>query len=209
MDNLFELDSNCYVVDTNGYLLECNEAQAKAAGVSKPADLIGMNCYHDIADEETCETVKTNNQKIIRMKRPTIIVENATVNNQQYSFLSYKRPIINSKNKSACLLGLSIQLDPSKAFPKKFEVMNRCNAETYKLIADTACTPSMVIDGEDVTKFERDCLYYLICGMSAKRISYHTNLSHRTVEYYICRMQEKFNCTSNIALVVKAISAAQ
>lgn len=208
IDNLFELPSNAYLVNYDGSVIECNETQAKSMGKTKPTDLIGMNCYYDLADNESGENIKLVNQRICRTKKNSIVIEQVAIHNELHTYLSYKTPISNSKNKAQDLLGISIKIDSNKKLPINFLEIKKCNLSTYKLIADAYCkSPMTKIEDKILTKIERTCLYYLICGQSLERIAHALKISRRTVEFYICKMQEKYHCKNTISLVIKAISA--
>lgn len=52
---------------------------------------------------------------------------------------------------------------------------------------------------------EEECLYYLLQGYPLKKIASFTNLTYRTVECYLNRVKEKFECRTLQALILKAI----
>lgn len=60
-----------------------------------------------------------------------------------------------------------------------------------------------------LSKQQTECLRWLIKGMTAKQIAKSMNLSPRTIESYIENIKCKFNCTSRIDLIVKALESSQ
>ncbi len=52
---------------------------------------------------------------------------------------------------------------------------------------------------------EEECLYYLLQGYALKQIARITNLTYRTVDFYLNGVKAKFNCHTQQSLIIKAI----
>ena len=57
----------------------------------------------------------------------------------------------------------------------------------------------------NLSKRQKECLYYLTRGMTIKQIAKVLLLSPRTVEFYFDNLRTKLNCHSRSELVSKAI----
>jgi DNA-binding CsgD family transcriptional regulator len=58
-----------------------------------------------------------------------------------------------------------------------------------------------------LSKRERECLFYIVCGKSAKSIAKILGISNRTVESYIEHLKEKFHCHNKADLIESAIKS--
>ena len=57
----------------------------------------------------------------------------------------------------------------------------------------------------NISRRQGECLYYLVRGMTLKRIGRKLNLSPRTVESYLEILADKFDCSGKSELIAKAI----
>lgn len=61
-------------------------------------------------------------------------------------------------------------------------------------------------DSLGLSKRESQCLFFLIRGNSAKDIAKRYHLSPKTIEYYIDKLKQKFNCLNKSHLIESAIN---
>lgn len=55
------------------------------------------------------------------------------------------------------------------------------------------------------SKREKECISHLINGLSSKQIAKELNISHRTVEFYLESIKNKFKCRTRLELICKFI----
>ena len=109
--------------------------------------------------------------------------------------LIYKIPFKDKLGKTIGILGTSILTENNQLqLHNTISEYNHhiCHKENFKL------------SNKCVSKREKECLYYLIRGMTAKEIGRALNLSPRTIEFYIENMKKKFSCHNRIDLIAKA-----
>ncbi|MBX9586086.1 MAG: helix-turn-helix transcriptional regulator [Gammaproteobacteria bacterium] len=58
-----------------------------------------------------------------------------------------------------------------------------------------------------LSKRERECIAYMMLGMSAKQIGKCLRLSPRTVEYYIYNIKVKYKCRTKTEVIVKTFNS--
>jgi DNA-binding CsgD family transcriptional regulator len=57
-----------------------------------------------------------------------------------------------------------------------------------------------------LTKRERECLFYLLHGKSAKEIARVLKISFKTVEMHTCHIKDKLNCRNKSQLFDQAVA---
>ncbi len=194
-DKYFDLPYHVYLKNTKGIFLECNVANARCMGFENPADVVGTD-ERDYISESEFAVINSNDKNVFYTETPRIIVESVQVAKRPLSsYLSYKMPVRSLTGVLIGIFGISIAQD-SKMISSLMPVFNLAPpAENIKQPFSAA---------NKVSKRERECLNYLIQGKTAKEIARALNISHRTVEFYIEKMKQKFNCANRIELVARA-----
>jgi DNA-binding CsgD family transcriptional regulator len=154
-------------------------------------------------DRDTIEVIRKYDLEIRATRAPTIVTESVMINDKPATFLSYKVPLYN-KNKLIGLFGTGVCINNYIALAQQPTLKNP--EENSEDLTQNEFTVKSNINNCSVSKREKECLHYLICGLSAKSIARKLNLSPRTIEYYIGKMKEKFDCTNTIELIIKALS---
>ena len=60
-------------------------------------------------------------------------------------------------------------------------------------------------DVDILTEREKQCLFYVFLGMTAKQIARYMSISPRTVEEYIEKIKIKYDCDYKQQLIIKAL----
>lgn len=171
-----ETEKIVYCVDTNHLMMSCNMQQVHDIGKECFHDVIGRYLF-DIWTEKQAEIYITNNEQVIRSKRPMYFVETiSTDNGVLKSHISYKYPMLNHKQQVIGVMGES----------------------TLMLTAynDSADLPS------PLTAQENRCFHLLLKGYSPKTISKFMNISPRTAEHHIANIRNKLGCRNVKELLV-------
>jgi DNA-binding CsgD family transcriptional regulator len=90
-------------------------------------------------------------------------------------------------------------LAPYQEVNKHFEHATRhleINKKTKETFLNRLITlpPSQASEAKELSKVEKECLYYYLHGVSAKEAALTLNLSPRTVETYLAEIKEKLQC---------------
>ena len=196
IDSYLDLPYDVYLLDMDGKYLECNAIQAKRLGLANKADVIGQSLNNfDFLNAQEVEDIKLNNYAIKKTKKPKVIIEKFTfIEKVSQSMLSHKMPFYDKLGKVIGVFGLSINLNDNQSlFSDLSNPVKNNSAFSFNL-------PSRQVK---VSPRERECLYYLMRGETAKEIARRLNLSPRTIEFYIENMKKKFSCSNRIELIAK------
>ena len=172
-----ELPCHVYLKDKAGNYLECNEAQAKSYGLSKPSDVIGKS-DKDFYNQHDVDIITQNDGAVIIDETPKIVVESVAFNpGVRQSLLSFKYPFRTASGKLIGIFGTSIFLEHGTLFPSMISPA-----------LDTAVDNSKKIK---ISKREKECLMLLSTGKTAKEIARSLGLCPSTIEYYIANIKRK------------------
>ena len=170
-----------YWKDCHGVYHGSNDTQAKSCGFKTGVDVLEITDF-DLAQSESAKALRKNDLEVMQVRKMRIIPEKTILKNGRfYSGWSYKWPLYSKTNKVMGILGIS--------FNTHFGY--------FHLQAEN---PSGML----TTERERDCLYYLLRGLSAKGIARILNISHRTVEHHLHAAKIKMDCFSKENLIAKA-----
>lgn len=193
LDLIFNLPCYVAVKNKNGKYIAANDALAYAAGFQKGDDLVGCTDF-DFWGKEA-ELIKNNDHKVLASGKQLIFSEAVTIiDGSKITAISQKIPLLSRSNK---LIGLSVismvtykdestYLDQSSFISDKFSIIPLPNKTLF-------------------TERQRECLRYLVKGMTMKQIGKKIGLSPRTVEHYLEILKKKLHCHSRIELIKKGI----
>lgn len=192
-----------YSKDKNGKFLSCNNYMACAVGLNKGIDMLGHTDFDFVWSEEAT-LYRENDQKIIYKNEPILFLEPSVIlngsNHTKIHLLTYKRPLRTNSKKIIGIIGLSFIINgresPFNSIPENqsFE-----NLESY----EKCLFYSNLESRYNLTKRQKEVLYYLSKGMSLKQIARVLNLSPRTIEHHIELAKIKLDCFSRTHLIEK------
>lgn len=185
---LQDLPFHLYWKDRAGKYQGSNHCQAQDAGFEKGEDLLGLT-DQDLSWKKEAAKLRHNDAKVMKSEKIIIFSEDATIVDDNFiKGISYKAPVRLRSNKIVGVMGLSMIV-----------------RENIGLQADTL----LIETGVRITKRQNECLYYLVKGMTMKQIAAALKLSPRTIEHYIENLKIKFDCSSRIDLIAKALQLHQ
>lgn len=173
---LEKLPCHFYVKDRMGKYLNCNDATAQTAGLSKSNDLVGSHDLELCWAKYASPAIK-NDLEVMTTGKPKCESESFhDHNNNIFVATGLKFPLRGRSNKIIGVIGLSIiQKNDFSNASAKF----------------------------NLTKREHECLYYLSKGKTAQQMADIFFISKRTVEKHIDNIKSKLNCKNKSELIDK------
>lgn len=202
-ENLAQYDDPGFLVywkDLNGKIKGANNSFAKSAGLDQIDDALGKTDL-ELYAPVSAKIFKDNDHKILATRQAALFVEPIiaiTENNSPVIALTYKRPLYSQDGKALGLSGVSFLLS------------------LYELSVHE--TISSLLKGRPennvysetlLSKREKEVLYYISRGMSAKHSAKLMDISPRTVEKHIDNIKIKMGVTHKGKLIEKAFQHFQ
>ena len=121
------MPGHIYWKDIKGVYLGCNDKQAASLGLKYGSEVIGKTDFDLPWDKKARDNIVHNDKLIISTKRTETLQESVVINDQKYTFVSQKSPLINTQKETVGILGVSIDITQQKILEEKY--MNK----TYEL----------------------------------------------------------------------------
>jgi two-component system, OmpR family, aerobic respiration control sensor histidine kinase ArcB len=115
------MPGHVYWLDKNNVYLGCNNIQAAHAELSSRHEIIGKTNNHMPWKDQASELDKVNIE-VMESKIPASKIEYAKMDNENKIFLSHKVPLLNKKNESIGLLGISIDITELKKTEEQLKI---------------------------------------------------------------------------------------
>lgn len=193
IDNCLQSYQPVYLKNCAGIYLNCNIHWAQNVCLSSVEDIVGKTDKDIFEDSNEVALINKNDQELLKTKTPSVFMENITLKNvQRCSMLTYKMPIKNRAGIIVGIIGTSINIEKN---------IDNAHLNNLPSAENGQYNDKLNIN---ISKRERQCLYHLVRGMTAKEIARILNLSPRTIEFYIENMKKKFSCVNRIDLIAKA-----
>lgn len=139
-----------------------------------------------------------NDKKIISNTSTHMFIEYGDyVSGRKLTAMSFKTPLSNNLGNTLGVLGLSFPLTESNLA----DTTNIIGKLKITGLQPTLVLPTETISKQSLTKREKECLYWLVKGMTAKEIGKKLNLSYRTIEDHIDKIKSKFGCDTKSQLI--------
>ncbi|MEO8402099.1 MAG: LuxR C-terminal-related transcriptional regulator [Gammaproteobacteria bacterium] len=201
--DLLQLPINIYFLDKNSAMKMINETCATTMGFASITDSFGKTMF-DISPTENAENViKTDRAVVSNNKRE--LVEDNVIHfdsfNEQH-FFTIKMPWYNKNNEIIGIFGASILFGTQPFADSLSKIIQ------FGLLPQT--TPNNLLRGtfhnaSYYTKREKECLFYILRGKTARETGKLLNLSTRTIETYINNLKIKLNVSTKSELISKAL----
>ena len=193
VEDCLALPVHVYLKDKKGIYRECNAAQAKSFGLNDGNEALGK-MDQDFIKEKEALILQHNERLVWQDEKSKIIAECATFRGSvPDSMISIKIPIRNQSGVVIGVLGLS--------FPT-----NEMHFSSLGILAGPALPSESA--AQSLSDREKQCVYYLVRGKTAKEIAKVLNLSPRTIEFYVGRLKVKWGCRKTTELVSKILQAS-
>lgn len=187
--------------DKNGTYLGCSDGMARNLGLQKGTDMKGRTDF-DLCWASDAPAFRLNDKKVMADKKAKVAIEKGRlVNGEESKALSFKYPLqLRSKKTPGGIICLAIQFDQDAIFP---HLLNEIS--TTHPISSNHLSSVDSIAAYNLTKRQKECLFYLSRGMTIKQIANKLALSPRTVEHYLDVVKDKLGCHSKSQLIAKMI----
>lgn len=197
---------NVYWKNLDGIYLGCNDRQAQVLGLDSRHDWVGKTIY-DCIDGELADRVDSIDNLIMQTGVARCVMELGPSSSGSLGYyLSTKFPLRNKKGKIVGLFGLSTEIieDDLKAVQTQLATVGLPINE-FPIAKNTLPVKKINSKLPALSSREKECLYYLIRGMTARQIGSQLKLSNRTVEFYLERIKVKLRCASKSELIAKVL----
>lgn len=178
-------------------LVELPDAQA-IRGLS-PADLpCPAAAFSDV--------FRVQDMKVQRNRRPMQILDiHPDSQGRMHVYLSQKIPLFDEARE---VIGIIFHIRPLPVLDVFSLCLQQAGAENNfsisRLLGNGSLEPENSGNWEEMTRREREVLFFLIRGNSARQIGGRLSLSHRTVEQYISFLKHKLGASSKFDLIKMA-----
>jgi len=113
------MPGHVYWKDTHGFLLGCNDEQAKSAGLSNRKDIVGKTDY-DLPWKLQADALRKIDLEVIRTGKSITTEELSTLaDGREAIFLSKKVPLYSKQGKIVGLLGISFDITEQKRIERE------------------------------------------------------------------------------------------
>ena len=114
------MPGHIYWKDIKGVYLGCNDKQAASLGLKYGSEVVGKTDFDLPWDKKARDKIVHNDKLIISTKRTETLEESVIINDQKYTFLSQKSPLINTQQEAVGILGVSIDITQQKILEEKY-----------------------------------------------------------------------------------------
>jgi len=208
IENLYDLPCSVYWKDTKGIYRGLNDYVAKTLNGPKAMDVVGFQ-DHDLLLSEVVTPIRNHDMQVQTKESALIIVEDARFNEKtkfnDYTVLSYKRPLYSQRNKVLGIMALSFVLKSDESLAEFFNYFHLPIDPVIKTKLINTQHHIASKNGRVLTERQKDCLYYLVQGKTVKQIANILNLSPRTIEHHFDAIKAKYQCTSRSELIMLAL----
>jgi DNA-binding CsgD family transcriptional regulator len=184
--------------DRNSVYLGGNDYLANLLGLKKGDDLIKRTDF-DLSWSASAENFRLNDKQVIHQDKALTMLEAGVIGNKtQATAISYKFPLRLRTKKIAGIICVAIQLDNNGLIQTVLTDNKTLDAKSKFDSLDS-------ITGFNLTRRQKECVYYLTRGMSIKQIANVLKLSPRTVEHYLEAARDRLGCHSRAQLIEKIL----
>jgi PAS domain S-box-containing protein len=214
---------NIYWKNKHGIYLGCNLRNAMTSGHS-PDEVIGKKLEQLFSNSKIVNKINKVDEKV--MSRNQIFVGEEPgydLNGKKTIYFSRKVPLQNSRGEAIGLIGVSIDITNQKnscLTRKIYKPDNIKKSLFYRGFENKAYSFKKILHqkfnqnqyalpkkykGIYLTHREVQCLVYLSCDFTAKKIARLLSISYRTVESHLATIKTKLYCRTRAELITTVL----
>lgn len=203
IQELFSLPLQFYFYDMNHAFCYTNQKAAEINGFTSEKDAVGRTIHH-VAAPESANRIIANNQMVLNHQSMQIIEESILRKDDIFlEGISIKFPWYHQK-KLVGLFGCSFVIDSMQTLAKNLILLTQTG-----LLHPAAYPIKQTENKFYFSKREKDILYHLTRGKTAREIASVLGLSKRTVEHYLENTKIKTHSASKSELIEKVFGMFQ
>jgi DNA-binding CsgD family transcriptional regulator len=180
--------------DINSIYTNMNDEATEVFGFSNVKNSIGKSDHQiPCAMSDYATIFQEEDRKVMATKKKIQFLEMVPCATGDWKiFMVTKSPLLVS-NKIAGTLGHCVNV--TNAFSKLGMISSPLtkNSTTFPILNEAY--------EEHLSQRQRECLFFLLRGKTAKEIAKVLNISYRTVEFHINEIKTKFNCQKKSELI--------
>ena len=204
VENLMASSLNFYFMDEMSFMQKMSEATASSCGYLSAHDGVGKS-IRDISQGETAKEVLANDRNVVITQTSHIITETFTRRDEiELTAISIKFPWFQDNNVLG-ILGCSILLGYENApdLPNALQLL----MQTGLLASDSApIFQGLKIGDVYFDQRDKEIMFLLVRGKTAKQIARVMKLSHRTIEHRLEAIKRKLGVFSKSELIERVIN---
>ena len=205
VESLLRLPNNLGVFwkDIEGNYLGCNDISAEKMNFGSRHDIVGRSdfdlpiLHHEAARVREGDALVKQNRSVSQFHYQ------ATLPDSKLEFITIKMPLFDADGHISGIFGIDNFIDKD-SMNSVAPMLIDANVQINFLNSLKPKQYPAASRGE-LTLREKECLFYLRRGMTAKEIARPLGLSHRTVEHYIDKIKNKLGCRTRSELICAAI----
>lgn len=192
---------NVFSKRLDGSYIEMNDCVVEMMKASSSSSLIGKNDF-DHFPFEIARELRKNDELVQSTDKSRFLIESGLFENGyiRKSFLSLKTPLRDSCNHIVGTFGIAYYLERTPLS----EIMENINNINI-ILSDPLLSYRFdaVCRHYSLSSREKECLYLIIKGMTAKEIGNILYIASKTVGSHIEKIKSKFNCRKRSEIVAK------
>jgi DNA-binding CsgD family transcriptional regulator len=206
LTKLYEMPFNVYFMNTESAVQTSNEMVLKTFNILSMEDAIGIT-VREVAKKESAEFSLLHDSEIMNTQRMIIKDELYTrLDEVTFPMLTIKSPWYDENNRLTGIFGMSLMID--KEWGVSLADSIHLLTQTGLLQPETQVQkifPGLVLDDQYFTQREKEILFHLLRGKTAKAIADFLGRSRRTIEHHIENMKVKTRSHSKSEMIEKII----
>ncbi len=203
--NLMRMPVNFYFMDSGSYMIKMNNITALTCGYLSAEDGVGKS-LRDVSKRDTFEAIIANDQEVMRTQSCKISTETYTRHDDlELTAISIKYPWLRDDH-VAGVFGCSILLgyDGTPALHEALSLLLQTGL-LMPHVNPTNKLPGWDFNGIYFDQRDKDILYLLVRGKTAKNIARILGLSHRTIEHRLEAIKHKLGTSSKSELIERIV----
>ena len=204
---LLKLPFNFYFMDCNSMLQKLNEPTAASCGYISKMDAVGRS-IREISKKSTALAILQNDQNVVRSRKLKITDESYTrLDDSDVTAISIKFPLFGDQHQVLGILGCSIVMnqDGATSLTNALSSLIQTGLLGPSLRPANALLPGLQCGDLYLDRRDRDILFLLTRGKTAKETAKILHLSHRTIEHRLEKIKRKFKVASKSELIDRVL----
>lgn len=194
------------VMDKNSKFVYSNEYTAEMFGYSAADDMQGIDAYgmRCEAAKSASEFIEQDQYVLKKKKKLTVFDIHGYADGSVKTLLTKKSPLlVDGETEGTLCLCTEVH---HNNISKISSALINSDSQYHKDKSSRSYTINVSMGTNELSKREKDCIFYLLRGFSMKEIARYLNISWRTVESYVNNIKFKWGCQNKKAVVDCAVA---